>query len=392
MRGRSARTAPIAWALIAWCVGWLLFGLVVLVRSLYAPVPEAFWGFRGQQAIISGATAFVGGLLALKRPENRVSWLILASAAAGVLQFAGGEYAIAALAVPVPGAAVAAWFGGTMWIPTTALLFETGLLFPNGILLSPRWRYAVLAVALGTLATFFFYALYPGRLQQFPYDNPFGLSAPRDAFAAALTLVRMLFALGAILVVMSLVLRYRASRGEVRQQLKWLLVAGSFAAITQFLAIVFDVRPLELLAMVGIVGFLMSMAVAILKYGLYEIDIIIRRTLVYGATTAGIAGAFFGGTLVLQTLLRPFTSGSEIAVAGSTLLTVALFQPLRTRVQEAVDRRFYRAKYDATQTLDAFAEELRNEVDLAAVRAHLLGAVGQTMSPAKASLWLRDAR
>jgi hypothetical protein len=390
-RLRLTGTAPIAWALIAWCVACLLVGFVVLVLSLSVPVPETFWGVRGQQGIISGATVFVGGLLALKRPENPVSWLILAAGATGSLSFVGGEYAIAALAVPAPGAAVAAWLGGVGWIPMSGLLFEMGLLFPSGTPLSPRWRYAVLVVAVGSAASFSFFAFYPGPLQQLPYDNPFGLAAPRDAFDAASTSVVRLFALGAIIAFISLVLRYRTSAGEVRQQLKWLVVAGSFAAITQFLAVASrGVPPLVLLAALGIVAFLVSIGLAILKYGLYEIDLVIRRTLVYGVTTAGIAAAFFGGIVVLQALLRPFTAGSEIAVAASTLLTVALFQPFRSRVQQTVDRSFDRARYDAAQTLDAFAEELRDEVDLAAVRAHLLDAVAVTMAPAHMSLWLLE--
>jgi hypothetical protein len=133
-----------------------------------------------------------------------------------------------------------------------------------------------------------------------------------------------------------------------------------------------------------------AIGIAVLRYRLYDIDVLINRTLVYGLTTGGIAAAFFGGIVLLQAVLRPFTTGSEIAVAASTLLTVALFQPLRSRVQQAVDRRFSRARYDAGRTIDAFAEELRDEVDLDAVRVHLLGAVSQTMSPAHASLWLRE--
>ena len=133
-----------------------------------------------------------------------------------------------------------------------------------------------------------------------------------------------------------------------------------------------------------------AIGIAVLRYRLYDIDVLINRTLVYGLTTGGIAAVFFGGIVVLQTLLRPFTTGSEIAVAASTLFTVALLQPLRSRIQQAVDHRFYRSRYDAARTIDGFAEELRDEVDLDAVRTHLLGAVGQTMSPAHASLWLRE--
>jgi len=132
-----------------------------------------------------------------------------------------------------------------------------------------------------------------------------------------------------------------------------------------------------------------AIAIAILREHLYDIDIVINRALVYGATTAGIAIAFFAGIVVLQTVLRPFTNGSEIAVAASTLASVALAQPLRARMQEAVDRRFYRSRYDAVRTLDAFSVRLRDEVDLDAVRAELVDAVRDTVQPAHASLWLR---
>ena len=389
---RRARTAFIAWALIAWCVTCLLLGLAVLVGSLAAPLPDTIWAFRGQDGIIAAATAFVGGLLAIKRPKNPVSWLMLASGAIGAAGFLGNQYAIAAIASPAPGAAFAAWLGGIAWIPTTALLFLAALLFPHGVLISARWRYAVLWITLGSAAAFSFFAIYPGRLHQLPYDNPFGVAAPPEAFAATSTFVDMLFGVGAILALTSFVRRYRASNGDARQQLKWLLAGGAVAAITDVLAIVVNVRALQLLAVVGIVGFLMSTAVAILKYRLYEIDVIVRRTVVYSATTASIAATFFGGIIVLQQVLRPITSGSEVAVAASTLASLALFQPIRRRVQSIVDRRFDRSRFDAVRTLDDFAERMRDEVHLEALRAELLGSVHVTMAPAHASLWLRAPR
>jgi len=132
-----------------------------------------------------------------------------------------------------------------------------------------------------------------------------------------------------------------------------------------------------------------AIAIAILRYRLYDIDILINRALVYGATTASIAVAFLAGIVLLQALLRPITSGSELAVAASTLGSLALFQPLRRRVQNTVDRRFYRSRYDATRTLDEFSERLRDQVALESVRADLLDAVRDTVQPAHASLWLR---
>jgi hypothetical protein len=132
-----------------------------------------------------------------------------------------------------------------------------------------------------------------------------------------------------------------------------------------------------------------AIGIAILRYRLYDIDVLINRALVYGATSAGIAIAFFAGIIVLQAVLRPLTGGSEVAVAISTLASVALFQPLRSRMQGAVDRRFYRSRYDAARTLDVFSVRLRDEVDLDAVRSDLVRAVHETVQPAHASVWLR---
>jgi len=132
--------------------------------------------------------------------------------------------------------------------------------------------------------------------------------------------------------------------------------------------------------------------IAILRHGLFDIEVLIRGTVIYGATTAGIAVAFFGVVLLVETLLSPFTSGSELAVAASTLLCVALFQPLRRRIRSTVDRRFYRARYDAERTLDAFASRLRDEVDVRALERELVAVVGETLQPVSASVWLRGGR
>jgi len=159
---------------------------------------------------------------------------------------------------------------------------------------------------------------------------------------------------------------------------------------------VFDAPPLELRALIVVSSAMfillpVAVAVAILRYRLYDIDLLINRTVVYGATSAAIALTFFVGILALQAPLVPLTSGSELTVAASTLISFALFQPIRRRVQDAVDRRFDRARYDAARTLEAFADRLREEVDLDALRGDLLTAVERTMAPAHASVWLRGA-
>jgi hypothetical protein len=202
-----------------------------------------------------------------------------------------------------------------------------------------------------------------------------------------------------VLVAVSLVARYRGSTEIARLQLKWPALASSIAFLLLIIAIVLPKRgPSEVvspsdLAWIGAVfaGALVPVAAgaSILRYRLYDIDVLIKRTAVYGATSAAIAAAFFLGIVGLQPLLRPLTSGTELAVAASTLISIALFSPIHRRVQAAVDRRFDRSRFEAARMLDAFADELRDEVDLDALRVHLMHAVGRTMRPAHASLWLR---
>jgi hypothetical protein len=191
-------------------------------------------------------------------------------------------------------------------------------------------------------------------------------------------------------------IRFRRSHWVERLQIKWFLYAVGVVVLafaTLFpLAFVGNVISSDMFFFTFMFTFTLiplSIGVAILRYRLYDIDHLINRTLVYGVTTGAIGLTFFGGVVVLAALLRPFISGSEVAVAVSTLVSFALFQPLRSRIQDAVDRRFYRSRYDAARTLDAFSVRLRDEVDLDAVRANLIDAVHHTVQPAHASVWLR---
>jgi hypothetical protein len=199
--------------------------------------------------------------------------------------------------------------------------------------------------------------------------------------------------------ILSLLVRMRRARGDERQQIKWLaygaLPIGAIFVLSFIQPVVVSTFGLEASAWLFVlqhIAFLsvpLAIGIAILRYRLYDIDHLINRTLVYGVTTATIAVAFFAGIVVLQAILRPFTNGSEIAVAVSTLVSFALFQPLRARVQAGVDRRFNRSRYDAARTLEDFSVHLRDEVDLDAVRADLLDAVRETVQPAHVAVWLR---
>jgi len=251
-------------------------------------------------------------------------------------------------------------------------------------------------VALGFSAR----ALVPGPMEFLGVENPAGIdwfpTRLGDGGFGGLPLI-----VGATLMFWSLGLRYRLAGSAERQQIKWLLLpAGLFVATVTSVAPAtvtghsrdpnFDVVALG--PSVTLVALAASMGVAILRYRLYDIDHLINRALVYGATTGAIAAAFFAGIIVLQALLSPITGGSEVAVAISTLVSLALFQPLRRRIQDGVDRRFYRSRYDAARTLDAFGVRLRDEVDLDEVHAELVHAVRETVQPAHASPWLRADR
>ena len=196
--------------------------------------------------------------------------------------------------------------------------------------------------------------------------------------------------------VAAVLVRFRTAAGNERAQLKWFAYTSS---IGMGFFIVSGVVPLfsylaglgPLVAVIAIDLIPISVAIAILRYRLYDVDVVIERTLVYGALSAALAATYWVLVLFLQSVLQPITAGNELAVAGSTLATLALAQPLRTRIQGRVDRRFYRSRYDAARALDHFTTELANEVDLGAVRASLLAAVGETLQPTSASIWLREA-
>ena len=222
--------------------------------------------------------------------------------------------------------------------------------------------------------------------------NPNGLGGALGAvMLAAETALGPVFVAGFGVAFMSVLLRFRRSVGRQRAQLKWFAYAAGMGIACFMLSGLFLPTDASYVVNGVFLSVLpLSVGVAILRHGLYDIDVLIERTVVYGATTAAIAIAFFGGLVLLQAALRPITSGSELAVAASTLVSFGLFQPIRHWIQQTVDRRFYRSRYDAVRTLDAFAEDVRNDVDLESVRTHLLAAIGHTMSPAQASLWLRE--
>jgi hypothetical protein len=350
----------------------------------------------------------VGLLLVQRLPRQPVGWLLLGAGALLQMATAGGAYGWAAF-IRAPGtlplgevALVLSWG----WLPALGCLFTAVMLFPTGRPPSPRWRPAVALVVI-TTALLLVAALFSQQDIQVPQSlgaqnapplkvpNPLAIDGPLATllaygYASPFTFFVYLIPVAAVLA------RFRTAVGNERQQLKWFAFASSlgmsFFVVSGLVPTLFsylsDLGPA--IAIIAIDLIPISVAIAILRYRLYDIDLLIKRTLVYGATTAAIAATFWLGILALQRLLSPVTSGSEVAIAASTLASLALFQPVRRRVQNAVDRRFDRSRYNAARTVDAFADVLREEVDLDEVRADLLGSVQQTMAPAHASLWLRE--
>jgi hypothetical protein len=294
---------------------------------------------------------------------------------------------------------LAAWFAGAINIAMLAFVL---LLFPDGRLLSRRWRFVVW-VNLVAVLLIFAWSFEPGQIESLgllKVPNPFGV-AGADALLNTLGEIGFFLVLAvAIAGAISLVIRYRRSRGDERQQIKWFVFAGAiFCAVFAVAPVLWSlpsspetewIWPTLFLLGVGTIP--AATGIAILKYRLYEIDILINRTLVYGSLTATLALVYFGGVTATQMIFRGLTGQEkqpQLAIVVSTLVIAALFNPLRRRVQLFVDRRFYRRKYDAAKTLAAFSAKLRDETDLEALSDDLVGVVRETMQPAHVSLWLR---
>ena len=337
--------------------------------------------------------AVVGVVVAWRRSANAIGWLFLLIGVTGTTGCLGVTYAAFAASTGSPGAAVAAWYTSCEVVFGSGLIVNVFvLLFPTGQVPSPRWVPVLAAGLLGMALSTVRFALAPGELIAFPLENPFGVADAAATFWLIGDIGIALQVVAACAAVASVGVRLmRADRVE-RQQLKWMGAAVSILLIGAFLSGIQGVGRSTFGSTAGSLalnGIPIAAGIAILRYRLYDIDVLVNRALVYGGTTAMVGAAFFGGIVLLQALLRPFTGGNELAVAGSTLVCFALFQPLRSRVQVAVDRRFYHSRYDAARTLDEFSERLRDEVDLDAVRRGLLKAVHDTVQPSQANLWLR---
>jgi hypothetical protein len=368
-------------------------GELALLATDPRGIASGEFGFPGYQAVFAGSYAAVGYLIASRRPRLSIGWALLVAGLAIAVDGLAHEYALRSARGPaLPGAAIATWVDAWSWAVNTGALLFTLFRFPDGRPVGSPWVWAERAMFLLVGVALAISAFVPGPAISSGLDKPFGVQAlawipPSSTNAPGIP--------GTVLAVAALIARYRRSRAVERQQLKWLVAA--VAGVTAVAAVMVtlqsavpDLAPAAQILLVVTTPLIpVSIGVAILRYRLYEIDVLIRRTLVYGALSIALAITYLGLVLIVQAGLRPFTAGSELAVAGSTLATLALAQPLRRRIQRAVDHRFYRSRYDASRTLDAFTTRMRDQVDIDAVASEVLDVVASALRPAHASVWLR---
>jgi hypothetical protein len=388
---------------------WVLFLVIMLLKELLALKndPSAWAGDIFYDLVLLIFIS-VGAFIASHRPENPIGWIICAATLIWSLSALAIEYGVYSL-ITAPGSlpvgVFVSLFGGVGrtigWFLIITFLL---LLFPNGHLPSPRWRPLAWLIAGLLVVSPFTLVFDPtpfinvdSRLAAF--QNPLGISGTSALFDHFNTFVNLFLFATAVACIASVFVRFRRARGDERQQLKW-LAYGTVLSLLVIVAIIVSIFTNVDLGFLSSALFYLplliisiSAGIAIMRYRLYNIDILINRTLVYGVLTALLALIYFGLVFILQALVRALTgqiSQTPLVIVGSTLVIAAIFQPLRRRIQQVIDRRFYRRKYDAARTVEAFSATLRNEVDLNQLREHLISVVQETMQPAHVSLWLRQ--
>ena len=396
----------------AFWLAWFTWGLylAIAIVTLVFQSKNAPSEFAGDllNALILLAFATVGAFIASRQPQNPIGWIFCIGTlfwGLGVLLL---EYAVYSL-ITEPGSLPAGpllgvfggWARGFGWFLFITFLL---LLFPNGRLPSPRWRFLAWLItgllAAYAIASFLAPAIGNSDLRLAAVRNPLGISGAEDLFATLQFLLSLGLFAASVACIVAVVLRFRRARGVERQQLKWFAYGAALSAL-MLVAIISNIiagwinsGPITTTSFyLAVVCIPISAGIAILKYRLYDIDVIINRTVVYGTLTLSLTLVYFGLVIGLQALsgwITGHTFQSPVIVVVSTLAIAALFQPLRQRIQAIIDHRFYRRKYDAEKLLATFSATLRNEVDLSELSTHLLAVVQETMQPVHVSLWLRQ--
>jgi MFS family permease len=405
----------VAWAVFAVALALWLVDLVIAWLTRSADT-QSSWGGNDANVALGLAFALVvlafpiaGILIASRRPELPIGWLLLAIGVGwGIANESYSDYGLLLHPGALPGAALVGIVGSVMWAPTIGL---TGtyllLLFPDGQLPGHRWRIvgyiSVLGIVVGTGALL----LTPGPMTSGGYrhsENPLGIGALHSITQIA-QLALVVIPLGMVASAASLVVRFRRAGPVERQQIKWLAAAAAIVAATYLVVMPASalisswstsapgwIQAGQAAALISFGLIPTAIAIAVLRHGLYTIDVIVRKTLVYASLVTCLALLYAASVYTIDSAVRTISGESgTLAVSISTLVAVIAFQPLRSRIQRTVDRRFYRARYDAIQILDTFSGRLRDHVDLETLREEVLEVVTETLHPAHVALWLRPA-
>ena len=397
------RAAWFAWSLAALSLA-LLVGGIAFSRAASSTAPDLpFGGETNDASVVANVITLltfsvVGAIISSRHPHNNIGWLFCSvGVTIGLNSFAGdyAEYWLASGSGMKSLAETAAWFSSWAWIlltyvPTSFVL----LLFPDGRLPSPRWRPVAWGAALGIAGTIAGYALEAGPLEDFPQiANPYGVDGP---IVGMVGVAGSIVAAGSLVAsAISLIVRMRHAGSEQRQQIKWLAYGGAVVVGTICVSGLINLWNVQVGIVVGnvaLLGLPVFTGIAIVKHHLYDIDLLINRTLVYGTLTTMLVAVYVGGIVLSQRVFVGLTGQEELpqlAIVASTLMIAALFAPLRRRIQAIIDRRFYRRKYDAAKMLSDFSARLRDETDLDTLSDNLVGVVKETMQPEHVRLWLR---
>jgi hypothetical protein len=392
-----ARLQPRTTTVLAWSLWLVAFGCcaggLVVTLAVIRPLTVAVLAEGAVRALVFPlGFATIGLVLTLRRPANPIGWLFAAAGLAWSLPIPAEPWLdrLVGEQRPLPLLAkVAAVYGEFNWAPATVLgVTLPALLVPDGGLRSRRWRVvaagAVAAAALVLVGD----AVAPTRLEDHLIANPFGLAGPAGTAASTVAGVGYILWMASMVASMAcVVLRFRSSRGVERQQLRW-VAAGAAAAVAGLLggAVTPQRTAISSCLYAMVLCIPTGVAVAVLRYRLWDLDRLVSRTVTYTLVTGLLVLPYLA---LLPAVSRLAGDAGGLAVAATTLAAVALFAPLRRRVQHLVDRRFNRRRYDAARTLEAFAARLREQVDLDALSAELLAVADQTVQPTRASLWLR---
>jgi hypothetical protein len=393
MGGRSV--SWLAWSACALSLALTALTVLLIVLLLRSDTPIYYYWLETSMVAVGYST--VGAIVASRLPQSPIGWLFCAIGLIFGVSHFSAEYAAYDLLSPsrsLPAGEAFAWLTSWVWVFGLGFIVFLDLLFPNGRPPSARWRWFARFTAIVLLPAAILGALSPGLILSSTLINPLGIERLPNASKAIEAFMYALVAVGAS----SMLARLRHAGTIERQQIKWfayataVAISGVILKNTLYPAV--GVRWIWwvglVLTTVGVVSSPIAMGVAILRYRLYQIDLIINRTLVYAPLTALLVVLYFVVIVLLQSLFVVLIGEqSALAVVASTLVIAALFNPFRRRIQSVVDRRFYRRKYDATKTLQGLSAKLRDETDLDALSDDLVGVVRETMQPAHVSLWLR---